>query len=51
MRSDKDYLIHYSMFFASNIYVIVISHSQKFSVLVRASILDKELSLLMLINS
>ena len=51
MRSDEDYLIHYSIFFVSNTHVTVISHSQKSSVLIRALILNKELSLLILTNS
>ena len=51
MRDDKDYLIYYSMFFAFNIHVIVISHFWKFLTLVKVLILDKELFLLILINS
>ena len=51
MKSDEDHLIYCSIFFAFNIYVTVIFHFQKFSTLVKTLILDKELSLLMLINS
>ena len=51
MKSDKDCLIHCSTFFASNTYIIVISNSWKFLILIRVLILDQELSLLMLANS
>ena len=44
MKSNKDYLIYCSTFFSSNTHVTVVFHSQKFSVLVKVLILDKELS-------